>query len=81
MGVSVAVLYDSATDSMTAYAEDEIPQMVDHLKKLDLVIGFNIVKFDYKVLQGVHKFAYNSLPTLDLLIGGPQHARLQAETG
>ena len=31
------------------------------------MVGFNILRFDYGVLAGVHPFAYASLPTLDML--------------
>jgi DEAD/DEAH box helicase domain-containing protein len=67
MGVSVAVLYDSGTDEFLSYGEEEVPGMVERLKGLDLVVGFNISRFDYAVLQGVHPFDYRKLPTLDLL--------------
>jgi DEAD/DEAH box helicase domain-containing protein len=40
---------------------------MDHLKQLDLVIGFNIKRFDYKVLSGYSDFDFSALPTLDLL--------------
>jgi len=67
MGVSIAVLYDSGEDAFTDYQEHEIPLLVERLKSFDLVVGFNILRFDYGVLAGVHPFAYASLPTLDML--------------
>jgi DEAD/DEAH box helicase domain-containing protein len=33
----------------------------------DLIIGFNIIGFDYKVLSGLCDFDFLSLPTLDIL--------------
>ncbi|WP_051249598.1 DEAD/DEAH box helicase [Maridesulfovibrio zosterae] len=68
MGISIAVLYDSEQDKFFEYEEDQIPEMIEHLQNLDLIIGFNIERFDYKVLSGIHAFNYKSLPTLDLLI-------------
>ncbi len=68
MGISIAVLYDSNEDKFFNYEEHQIPEMVEHLKTLDLIIGFNIDRFDYKVLSGIHAFNYKGLPTLDLLI-------------
>ncbi|CCO23153.1 DEAD/DEAH box helicase [Maridesulfovibrio hydrothermalis] len=68
MGVSIAVLYDSEQDKFFEYEENQIPEMIKHLQKLELIIGFNIERFDYKVLSGIHAFNYKSLPTLDLLI-------------
>ncbi len=68
MGISIAVLYDSEQDKFFNYEQQQIPEMVEHLQKLDLIIGFNIDSFDYKVLSGVHAFNYKGLNTLDLLI-------------
>lgn len=68
MGVSCAVLYDSKSDEFTAYYQEDMPALIAHLKKLDLVIGFNIIRFDYKVLSGLSSFNFNGLPTLDLLM-------------
>nr|MDA3895225.1 hypothetical protein [Desulfobacteraceae bacterium] len=49
------------------YFEDDVPCLIDYLKALDLVIGFNIKRFDYNVLNGYSDFDFLSLPTLDLL--------------
>ena len=68
MGVSIAVLYDSADDSYTAYPQDEIPAMLQRLREAELVIGFNIVRFDYAVLGPFAPFDLHSLPTLDMLL-------------
>ncbi|MCP4021547.1 MAG: DUF1998 domain-containing protein, partial [Desulfobacteraceae bacterium] len=68
MGVSCAILYDSKTDSYNEYMEEDITALINDLQKLDLVIGFNIIRFDYKVLTGISAFDFYSLPTLDLLL-------------
>ena len=68
MGVSVAVLYDSADDSFTPYAQEEIPEMTRRLAEMDLVVGFNILRFDYAVLAPhAPGFDFRALPTLDIL--------------
>jgi len=67
MGVSVAVLYDSALDDFISYRQEELPEMAKALAVLDLVVGFNIKRFDYQVLGGVCDFNFRTLPTLDLL--------------
>ena len=74
MGVSCAVLYDSATEEFHTYVQDEMPALETHLNSLDLVVGFNIIRFDYKVLSGLSPFDFQSLPTLDLLMS--VHERL-----
>ncbi|MBF0467617.1 MAG: DEAD/DEAH box helicase [Desulfamplus sp.] len=67
MGVSCVVLYDSATDEYIEYLQDDIPELELRLQYFDLVIGFNIINFDYRVLAGLSDFDFYSLPTLDLL--------------
>lgn len=68
MGVSVAVLYDSGPDAFTSYTQDDIPELAARLAELDLVVGFNILRFDYAVL-GPHapNVAWRNFPTLDML--------------
>ncbi|ACV67378.1 DEAD/DEAH box helicase [Desulfohalobium retbaense] len=67
MGISCAVVYDSALDTYVEYEEKDIPQLVEHLHKCDLVIGFNILRFDYQVLSGYSRADFQALPSLDLL--------------
>lgn len=68
MGVSCAILYDSKKDVFLEYLQEDIPMLCEDLQKLDRVIGFNIIKFDYKVLSGLSGFDFFSLPTLDILV-------------
>jgi DEAD/DEAH box helicase domain-containing protein len=67
MKISCAVLYDSKQDRYIDYLETRIPLFVEHLKTLDLVIGFNIKRFDYRVLKGYTDFDFMQLPNLDIL--------------
>ncbi|SMP45104.1 DEAD/DEAH box helicase domain-containing protein [Desulfonatronum zhilinae] len=67
MGVSCAVLYDSREDAFLDYLQEDIPRLAAKLREFDLVVGFNILNFDYKVLRGVLDFDFRSLPTLDML--------------
>ena len=68
MGVSCVVVYDSKTDIYKEYLQNDIPLLCKDLQSFDLVIGFNIINFDYKVLSGLNHFDFFSLPTLDLLL-------------
>ena len=68
MGVSCAVVYDSDKDDYLVYQQDEVDALCQHLNKLDLVVGFNLIRFDYKVLSGLTDFDFHGLPTLDLLL-------------
>ncbi len=67
MGISCVVLYDSNKDKYFEFLDDQISQLVEHLKGCDLVVGFNIKKFDFRVLGGCSDFNFGSLPTLDIL--------------
>ncbi|SHO45329.1 DEAD/DEAH box helicase [Desulfopila aestuarii] len=67
MGISVAVVYDSALDGCVTYLEHEISGLIQHLQKLELIIGFNNKRFDNQVLSGYTNINLNKLPTLDLL--------------
>jgi DEAD/DEAH box helicase domain-containing protein len=67
MLVSCAVLYDSRTDSYFEFVEGQIPMMLEKLRQLDLVIGFNVKRFDYRVLSAYTDMDFSRIPTLDLL--------------
>ncbi len=69
MGVSIAVAYDSRTDAFTSYTQDEIPKLAELMVGAPLVVGFNIIRFDYGVLAP-HAPGVNlrALPTLDMLM-------------
>ncbi|NMC49653.1 MAG: DEAD/DEAH box helicase [Desulfovibrio sp.] len=67
MGVSIAVLYDSGLDDFLSYRQEDLPELARALSVLDLVVGFNIKRFDYQVLGGVCDFPFRGLPTLDIL--------------
>jgi hypothetical protein len=67
MRLSVGVVYDSQDDRFHDYQEADIHALIEHLKKFDLIVGFNVKSFDYGVLKGYSSFDFNSLPTLDLL--------------
>lgn len=67
MGMSLGVVYDSVLDDYVTYLENEAEQLVEHLARLDLIVGFNNRRFDNRVLSGYTTFALNNLPTLDLL--------------
>ncbi|MFZ5564640.1 MAG: DEAD/DEAH box helicase [Thermodesulfobacteriota bacterium] len=67
MGISCAVLYDSATDTYDAFLEHQVAEFVDRLSAVDLVVGFNNKRFDNRVLAGYSAADLSRLPTLDIL--------------
>jgi DEAD/DEAH box helicase domain-containing protein len=67
MGVSLAVLHETHTGMATTYREHDLERLGQRLQKLDLVVGFNLKRFDYRVLQPYTKVRLAELPTLDIL--------------
>jgi DEAD/DEAH box helicase domain-containing protein len=68
MRVSVGVLYDSEPGKYLAYEEKQVPRMLERLKQLQMVIGFNLIGFDYTVLSAYTADDLKQLPTLDLML-------------
>ena len=67
MMVSVGVVYDSRDDACHSYGDSQVASLIKALNQVDLVIGFNIIQFDYKVLSAYTPQKLSQLPTLDLL--------------
>ena len=67
MGLSVGILWDSHLDDFVTYFEKDVDALIEHLQAADLVIGFNVLGFDYSVLRGYSKFDFRQLNTLDIL--------------
>ena len=68
MKVSCVVLYDSKKDMYLDFQENQIEQFIKSLKEYDLIIGFNIIRFDYRVLSGYSDDKFLHFPNLDLLV-------------
>ena len=68
MGMSVGVIYSTAADTYEIYSESRAGDLVARLRRADLVVGYNILRFDYEVLMGYTILDLpHYLPTLDLL--------------
>jgi len=67
MLMSVGITYSTAEGSFRVHREEDAPALAEHLAQADLVVGFNVVGFDYKVLQPYTQIQLARLPTLDLL--------------
>jgi DEAD/DEAH box helicase domain-containing protein len=79
MRVSVAVIYDSLEKGFRVFPEDRIDDLVAHLVKADLIVGFNVKRFDYDVLKAYTGKDLKSLPTFDIL--GDVYQRLGFRLG
>jgi DEAD/DEAH box helicase domain-containing protein len=69
MGLSVGVTYSTALGEYRIYTEKNVQQLIDQLVRADLVVGFNVINFDYEVLMGYTALdlCYNTR-TLDMLV-------------
>lgn len=69
MGMSVGVTYSTRTGRYHIYPEKRVEELIKQLTQADLVVGFNIISFDYEVLMG---YTVVDLPhqcrTLDMLV-------------
>ena len=68
MGMSVGVTCSSASGEYKIYGEKQLDGLIKELQRADLVVGFNILRFDYEVLHGYTSFDLTQLPTLDMLV-------------
>ncbi|MBF0288513.1 MAG: ribonuclease H-like domain-containing protein [SAR324 cluster bacterium] len=53
MGMSVGILWDSSDSQFHIYLENQTQDLLDHCKNADLVVGFNHIGFDFRVVAGV----------------------------
>ncbi len=67
LGVSVIGIYSYTENRYDAYLEADIEKLAPKLQSAELLIGFNIRKFDMAVLQPYLKFSAANLPMLDIL--------------
>lgn len=67
LGVSVVGIYCYGADRYDTYLESELRTLVPILQEAELLIGFNIKRFDLPVLAPYLPFATTTLPVLDIL--------------
>lgn len=65
--ISVVGIYDYLTDQYRTYEEKAMMELGKRLQAADLIIGFNIRRFDFPVLAPYLLFPVERLPVLDLL--------------
>lgn len=69
MGMSVGVTYSTGTGEYQVYPEKRVNELIDQLMRADLVVGFNVVNFDYEVLLGYTILDLKEhVRTLDLMV-------------
>ncbi len=67
MRLAVAVTYSAAEDAYRDYTEQEVERLIAALRQADLVVGYNLIRFDYEVLRAYTDDPLSDLPTVDIL--------------
>jgi DEAD/DEAH box helicase domain-containing protein len=67
LGLSAAVIYSTADGCFHRYTEETVADLIADLKAADLVVGFNVLRFDYEVLRAYSDDRLDRLPTVDML--------------
>jgi DEAD/DEAH box helicase domain-containing protein len=62
LGLSAAVLFHVESGKMLRFLEKDVEDLIDRILRAKLVVGFNVVRFDYTVLK-----PYGLLPDSNLL--------------
>ena len=69
MGMSIGVTYSTRSGGYRIYGEKRVEELVQQLLRADLVVGFNVINFDYEVLMGYTAYDLPHLcQTLDLMV-------------
>lgn len=69
MRMSIGVTYSTTRGTYKIYAEAHVNDLIEELRRADLVVGFNNQRFDYEVLLGHNDFFdHTQIPTLDMLV-------------
>jgi len=67
MGLAVAVVYDESSGAYRAYRETDVERLLLDLALADRVVGFNIDRFDLRVLAPYCTFDLSRIHTVDML--------------
>ena len=68
MRLAVGVVWDSIDQDYFVYEEKDAKTLVEKLRTADLVIGVNVIGFDYTVLQPYSDFDLQEINTFDMLV-------------
>jgi DEAD/DEAH box helicase domain-containing protein len=68
LGMSVGVVYSFEDDRFRSFFEGGVGDLVAALQAAELVVGYNIIGFDYEVLKGYRDLPLERLPTLDIMV-------------
>jgi len=65
--VSLVGTYDYQKGDFSCFNEDEITVLINRLKAVDRVVGFNIKSFDWRVLQPYTDYNLSEVKTIDIM--------------
>jgi hypothetical protein len=69
MRMSIGVTYSTARGEYKIYGETQVNELIEELRRADLVVGFNSKRFDFEVLQGHNPFFdHEQISSLDLML-------------
>src|SRR5882672_12428863 len=68
MRMSVGATYSTARGGYRIYPEKDVDDLLTELRRADLVVGFNNLRFDYEVLHHYTVLDLRQVPTLDVLV-------------
>lgn len=68
MRMSIGAIYSTRTGKYEIFDEARVHELIERLRRADLVVGYNVRDFDYHVLMGYTVLdLISELPTADLM--------------
>jgi DEAD/DEAH box helicase domain-containing protein len=69
MRMSVGAVFSTKTGKYQVFSEARVNELIERLRRADLIVGYNCVNFDYHVLMGYTVLdLVHELPTADLML-------------
>lgn len=68
LSMSIACIYESATDTYSSFLEEDLPKLWPILERADMLVGYNSDHFDIPLLNKYYNGDLNSIKSLDLLV-------------
>lgn len=68
LGMSVGVVYSFRSDRFLSFFEADAGELIETLLAAELVVGFNLLGFDYEVLKGYRDAPFAEINTLDIMV-------------
>jgi DEAD/DEAH box helicase domain-containing protein len=67
LGLSAAVTYSTVDGQFRRYTEETVANLIADLQAADMVVGFNVLRFDYEVLRAYTDQPFDNIDTVDML--------------